>query len=309
MKEITLVEEIKNEEIEISLSFDLNHGKIKINSDYSKLITKICEIIRISKEDLDSLNLYYNDADKDKINITNESDYEIFYSQVKDGIVKYLNLEIKEDSKLDKKYCSNSFCYYFEAKEESKRIFGEGDDTITDEKEEDNKNTIYIQEEKNENIILEESNNNNENNNNNKNKINFIDNYFKESDKNDSNDNTNVKETFKCTCKRCEEFPIINVLYYCSECDLILCAKCAKKMEDHEHELLKVESNDEYNEAVGESFEPIYKEKSYNIVLNNEDDENEIDNYNNQNQKSGFSLSNLVPSFVKNYWNKNKSQQ
>ena len=217
-------------------------------------------------------------------------------------------LEIKEDSKLDKKYCSNSFCYYFEAKEESKRIFGEGDDTITDEKEEDNKNTIYIQEEKNENIILEESNNNNENNNN-KNKINFIDNYFKESDKNDSNDNTNVKETFKCTCKRCEEFPIINVLYYCSECDLILCAKCAKKMEDHEHELLKVESNDEYNEAVGESFEPIYKEKSYNIVLNNEDDENEIDNYNNQNQKSGFSLSNLVPSFVKNYWNKNKSQQ
>ena len=92
MKEITLVEEIKNEEIEISLSFDLNHGKIKINSDYSKLITKICEIIRISKEDLDSLNLYYNDADKDKINITNESDYEIFYSQVKDGIVKALNL-------------------------------------------------------------------------------------------------------------------------------------------------------------------------------------------------------------------------
>jgi len=82
-----------------------------------------------------------------------------------------------------------------------------------------------------------------------------------------------------------------------------------KKMEDHEHELLKVETNDEYNEAVGESFEPIYKEKSYNIVLNNEDDENEIDNYNNQNQKSGFSLSNLVPSFVKNYWNKNKSQQ
>ena len=46
MKEITLVEEIKNEEIEISLSFDLNHGKIKINSDYSKLITKICEIIK-----------------------------------------------------------------------------------------------------------------------------------------------------------------------------------------------------------------------------------------------------------------------
>ena len=57
---------------------------------------------------------------------------------------------------------------------------------------------------------------------------------------------------------------------YCSECDLILCSKCAKKMEDHEHELLKVETNDEYNEAVGESFEPIYKEKSYNIVINNE---------------------------------------
>ena len=81
-------------------------------------------------------------------------------------------------------------------------------------------------------------------------------------------------------------------------------------MEDHEHELLKIESNEEYNNAVEESFEPIYKEKSYNIVINNDNDENENEsNNNNQNQQSAFSLSKFVPKFIKNYWNKNKNQQ
>jgi len=309
MKEITSVEEKNNEEIQISLSFGGDKTRITINSDYSSFVTGICIIFKISKEDLDSLNLYYYDADKDKINITNESDYEIFYSQAKDKIVKKFYIEIKEDSKLDIEKCSTNFFQYKEMLEEGQICFGNEKYTEDeeDEKDEENKNTICIQEEKIENIILEESNNNK--NNDNTNNINFIDNYFKENDKNDSNNNNIAKETFKCTCKRCEEYPIINVLYYCPECDLILCEKCAKKMEEHEHELLKAETNEEYNEAVGESFEPIYKEKSYNIVLNNGDDDDESNNNQNQNQQSGFSLSNLVPNFVKNYWNKKKNQQ
>ena len=313
MKEITIVEEINIEEIKISLSFDSKKTQITINSDYSNFITEICEIINISKEDSDSLNLYYYDADEDKINITNESDYEIFYSQAKDEIVKEFYLEIKKDSKLNMRLCLTNFKKYLETKgeeqykdddikQENNEIKNEKN-KIEDAEDEENKNTIFIQEEKNENIILEESNTNNNNDpNNNKNNINFI----QENDINDENNNNNVKETFNCPCNRCKENPIINVLYYCPECDLHLCEKCAKIIDDHGHELLKVESNEEYNEAVEESFEPIYKEKSYNIVLNTDEDEN--NNNNIQNQQSGFSLSSLVPKFIKNYWNKNKNQ-
>ena len=312
MKEITIVEEVNNEEIKIALSFDSKKTQIAINSDYSSFITDICEIIKISKEEVESIKLYYFDADKDKINITNEGDYEIFYSQVKDEKVKEVYLEIKDDSKLDMSQCLTNFEKYLETKsgeqfnsgirQESNEIKNERNN-IEDEEDEENKNTIYIQEEKIEKITLEESNNN-------KNNINFIDNYFKENDKDNENNNDNAKEQFKCSCKSCEEFPILNVLYYCPECDLHLCEKCQKKMEDHEHELLKIESNEEYNNAVEESFEPIYKEKSYNIVINNDNDENENENNdNNQNQQSAFSLSKFVPKFIKNYWNKNKNQQ
>ena len=317
MKEITIDEEVNTEEIKIALSFLSSKIHITINSDYSSLIKEICFMFKISKEEIESIDLHYFDADKDKINITNEGDYEIFYSQVKDEIVKEVYLDIKDDSKLDTSRCLTNFEQYLEIKSEeqinlcpgieSNEIKNEKNNN-EDEEDEENKNTIYIEEEKIEKITSEESNNNKIN-------INFIDNYFKESDKDNENNNDDAKEQFKCSCKRCEEYPIVNVLYYCPECELHLCEKCHKKMEDHEHELLKIESNEEYNNAVGESFEPIYKEKTYNIVLNNDNDENENENDNNnnnnqnQNQKSTFSLSNFVPKFIKNYWNKNKNQQ
>ena len=70
-------------------------------------------------------------------------------------------------------------------------------------------------------------------------------------------------------------------------------------MEDHEHEILEIKSNDQLDDAVKDSFEVIYKESSYNIVQSDENDDR-----NNNSQQSGFGISNYIPKFIKNYWNK-----
>ena len=297
MKEITIVGETINEEIKVALIFNSKKTEITIDSEYSTFITDVCSIIKISEEEVDSINLHYFDADQDKINILNEGDYEIFYSQVKDNVVKQLYLEINENSKLDLTQCITNFEKYLETKGEKQdndEINQKNDENKTqlnrfeNEEDEENKNTIYIQEEK---IDKDEDNNN-------KNQINFIDNYFKVNDK----ENTDIfqgKEVFKTHCKKCKEFPIIEVLYFCEECDMYLCAKCAKKMEDHEHEILEIKSNDQLDDAVKDSFEVIYKESSYNIVQSDENDDG-----NNNSQQSGFGISNYIPKFIKNYWNK-----
>ena len=301
MKEFRIVEETISEEIKIALIFNSKKTDIYISSEYSNFITGICSIIKISQEEIDSINLHYFDADQDKINISNEGDYEIFYSQVKDKVVKELYLEIKDNSKLDLTQCLSDFEKYLETKGEKQdedeidQKYNENKiklNRFENEEDEENKNTIYIQEEK---IDTDEDNTN-------KNQINFIDNYFKGNDK-ENNDIFQGKEVFKTHCKKCNEFPIVNVLYYCQECDKYYCSKCAKKMEDHEHEILEIKSNDELDDAVKDSFEVIYKESSYNIVLNNGNDENDNGN-NNNNQQSGFGISNFIPKFIKNYWNK-----
>ena len=276
MKEITIVGETINEEIKVALIFNSKKTEITIDSEYSTFITDVCSIIKISEEEVDSINLHYFDADQDKINILNEGDYEIFYSQVKDNVVKELYLEINENSKLDLTQCIANFEKYLETKGEKQ------DNDEINQKNDENKTQL----------------NRFENEEDEENKINFIDNYFKVNDK----ENTDIfqgKEVFKTHCKKCKEFPIIEVLYFCEECDMYLCAKCAKKMEDHEHEILEIKSNDQLDDAVKDSFEVIYKESSYNIVQSDENDDG-----NNNSQQSGFGISNYIPKFIKNYWNK-----
>ena len=76
MKEITIVGETINEEIKVALIFNSKKTEITIDSEYSTFITDVCSIIKISEEEVDSINLHYFDADQDKINILNNCGYE-----------------------------------------------------------------------------------------------------------------------------------------------------------------------------------------------------------------------------------------
>ena len=275
-------DEIKNEENEefkIDLKFFDSKIDIKINSDFVTFISNICNIIKISEEDINSVIMYYFDADEDKINLTNKADYEIFYSQVKDNTVKGIELEIQQNSNLNADECLANFFNYIEQKKDQ-----EYKNNIKKKNEIQNNNNNYIKNEEPINIIhnaYEENENKiiqiNENEDNDINGgINFIDNYF------------NNNEIFEYNCSSCDIFPIKNVLHYCPECDIYLCSNCNQKISTHPHIILKIESNEELLKTI------------YDIFGEDIEEPNE-----NEKKSKKSKILNFIPDFMKKF-TKNK---
>ena len=50
---------------------------------------------------------------------------------------------------------------------------------------------------------------------------------------------------YRFGCGYCKSFPIICLLYYCSQCQLYLCENCFKNYGKHKHPLMKFKSNKE----------------------------------------------------------------
>ena len=210
-------EEIKieeNKEYIIDLKFLDTKINIKINNDFVTFIKDICKIIKISEEDINSVNVFYLDADEDKINISNEGDYEIFFAQVKDNTVKGIELEIKENTNLNVDECLANFFNYIEQNE--KNIKKKNEDEYKNNNEIKNEikiNKINFEDEENENNIIQI----NEGKENNNGEFKIIENYFNDKNK---------FEIFECYCSSCNESPIYEVLYFCPECDICLCSNC-----------------------------------------------------------------------------------
>ena len=281
MKEVMIEEEEnkneENEEFNIDLKFFDTKTELKINSDFVTFISNICKIIKISEEDINSVIMYYFDADEDKINLSNKGDYEIFYAQVKDNTVKGIVLEIRENSNLNPDECLANFFNYIEQNEKQqnknnnkKNDYKNNNNNIIINEEQINK--IYLDEEKNEDKIIQI----NENNGNNNNEIIFKENYF------------NNNEIFEAYCSSCDDFPILNVLHFCPECDIYLCSKCNKNAYNHPHVIYSITSKEELINIINN-----YNGND-NVELNMEN------NNNNKKKKNKFKLLDWLPDFIIN---------
>ena len=123
---------------------------IKINSDFNKLRKKICEIMKISSEQLDSLILSYIDEDGDNIRLSTEDDYEIFFKQVIEKTVEKIKIVFNNNSIMDENRCIKCLEDALNYQEEQSKVYVDDDD---DDNKKDNNG---IKDNKiNENILLE----------------------------------------------------------------------------------------------------------------------------------------------------------
>ena len=272
-------EEIKieeNKEYIIDLKFLDTKINIKINNDFVTFIKDICKIIKISEEDINSVNVFYLDADEDKINISNEGDYEIFFAQVKDNTVKGIELEIKEHTNLNVDECLANFFNYIEQNE--KNIKKKNEDEYKNNNEIKNEikiNKINFEDEENENNIIQI----NEGKENNNGEFKIIENYFNDKNK---------FEIFECYCSSCNESPIYEILYFCPECDICLCSNCYENAKNHQHIILRIDSNEELMKTIDDYF-------------GNDDEDINMNDNNNKNDKIKdkiSKISNFFPNVI-----------
>ena len=258
MKEKDIEEDIIiNENLKIELKFFDSKIYLSINEDYFDFLTKICDIIKIAKEDVTSIILSYIDDDEDTIIISAKGDYEIFYQQVKDNLVKKLELKINENSKLDADECFANFFNYIEQNENKDfNINNSSNNKIKDDK--DNKNNNKMKEEEINKIIvinqkgIDSDSDEEKNDNNIQEDFKIIDDYF---NYNKNNKNDYNEEIFDCECSSCKEYPIFTILFYCTVCDIYLCSKCEKNASNHIHPILKIETQQEFINAICDNYE------------------------------------------------------
>ena len=237
MKENNIFEEDNlKANYKIKMNFFNSTIDLSINDDYNSFINNICNIIKISKEDMIGVFLSYIDNDGDTIILSCKVDYDIFLEQVTENSVDQLDLKIKENSKLNADECFANFIYYKE------QIEG-------------NNYNNNIKDNKNDNEIIVQDYNNNEN-------IKKKDDYI--------NDNKNDNDIiFEFECSSCNEYPILKILFYCPICDFYLCSKCEKNTINHIHPILKIETYEEFINIFHDNFEiddknEINKEKKKN---------------------------------------------
>ena len=128
----------------------------EINSDYNLFRKKVCLILKISGEELDSLLLGYIDEDGDNIRLSTEDDYDIFFQQVKNKTVNRIKIKFSNNSKLDQSKCIKCLEDALNYQEEHSKVYTNvGDD---DKLNKININNNQIDEDKT-NLNLNDNNN------------------------------------------------------------------------------------------------------------------------------------------------------
>ena len=68
---------------------------------------------------------------------------------------------------------------------------------------------------------------------------------------------------FSSYCNICDQFPIINTMYYCPNCDLNLCEKCEKNIGyNHRHCYYKIKNQEQYEEILNIKIDTIIKNRN-----------------------------------------------
>ena len=225
---------------------------VQFPEDFNSCKKKIGEMIGLSGDELlMQINLYYNDEDGDKILLTEDNDYKIFFNFLKENDAQKgtstLIIELKEKSEILVQKISQEMSVYKE--KHSEEIINEVDMNedimnqienenlvIKNNKEEDNNNKINI----NENNNKEEENNEKENNNENN-----LNQQSNQPDNNINQDEQRIK--YEETCEYCKAKPLYDVFYYCLQCNIKMCSKCELELgKKHSHPFSKIQTYDQY---------------------------------------------------------------
>ena len=102
------MENNKNEDIIAYIKFYHEIKKVILTPTFDEFKIKLCKVLQIDANLLNSLKLSYNDEDGDTIIVASEEDYNIFLGQITNKEVDILNIEKDENANIDINACSNS---------------------------------------------------------------------------------------------------------------------------------------------------------------------------------------------------------
>ena len=283
-------EEQVGENYNIKINFNNQDIDLLIDSNFDSFIQNICNILKISLEEINSFGLSYTDEDGDNILITTEDDYKLFFQQVKEKIVYNLIIEKKDPNK----YNSN---------------LNQINESINNQSNLEYSNSINNSQNNNNNQMESKININNSNQNikNNNNISNSNSNNFENSYNNNNAPSNrvpiqddvpidNIVYYYKCTT--CSTYPIVCVMYYCDKCSLYLCEKCEKN-NDHKHPLMKIKNKDQLLK--------IKKEENEKIDRKNKEKEKLEQHYHKHSLNNNNYHNNYPTHSDKNYFNNNRN--
>ena len=220
--------------------------------DYNTLQGKIMSLFNIPKEKESQLIINYKNYNGDATKISSQEEYAEFLQKLKEkelpNIISISFHQILQNK--IKKYKEDIYDIDDEEEEEDKDkdeiSLRQGHIFMKNQKQksEFNKGRFDI------NKILKESNDEKDNENN---MNNSDENIFK---------NEIIKSvlpsvaSFPTYCNICEKFPIMRTMFFCNECQLIMCEDCEKKLGyNHRHTYYKVRNNEQYQEVMNMQLE------------------------------------------------------
>ena len=264
----------KPKPITITLKYYNDEKIVELPLKYDDFIKNICSMLIIQIEFVKTFHFYYqNTADLKVYFIKNESDYKLFLKTCSEKNAKVLNIKLSDDN-------TNNIIIKDNNNEDSKEDIKEisinnninyKESFIEEEKEEkeekinlidNNINHINISKKNSENIfnnidddleaiefsmISENKNININKNENNVNNININNNnpINKKIIMPSNNDKLNI------FCNVCKHNKIIDVVYYCKDCNLFFCETCEIDLgRIHQHCYYKIKSKRQYDEMI-----------------------------------------------------------
>lgn len=264
----------KPKPITITLKYYNDEKIVELPLKYDDFIKNICSMLIIQIEFVKTFHFYYqNTADLKVYFIKNESDYKLFLKTCSEKNAKVLNIKLSDDN-------TNNIIIKDNNNEDSKEDIKEisinnninyKESFIEEEKEEkeekinlidNNINHINISKKNSENIFnnidddLEAiefsmiSENKNININKNENNINNINiNNNNQINKKIIMPSNNAK--LNIFCNVCKHNKIIDVVYYCKDCNLFFCETCEIDLgRIHQHCYYKIKSKKQYDEMI-----------------------------------------------------------
>ena len=219
-------------------------------NNYNTLEGKIMSLFNIPLEKKSQLIINYKNFNGDTIKISNQDEYAEFLLKISEKeLPNIISISFHQilQNKIEK-YREDTYDINEEEEEEDKdEIFlRQGHIFMNNQKQlsEFNKGGFNF------NKILNENNDEKSNENN---MNNSDENIFK---------NEIIKSvlppvaSFPTYCNICEKFPIMRTMYFCNECQLIMCDECEKKLGyNHRHTYYKIRNNDQYQEVMNMQFE------------------------------------------------------
>jgi len=216
--------------------------------NYNALQEKIMSLFNIPIEKKSQLIINYKNKIGDITKISNEEEYAEFLKKISEKELSNIILISFHQILQNKIQKYNEDIYDIDEEEDKDKdeiSLREGHIFMINKKQhsEFNRGGFDINKIVNENID-EKNNENNENN--------INENIFK---------NKIIKSvlpsvaSFPTYCNICEKFPIMRTMYFCKECQLIMCEDCEKKLGyNHRHTYYKIRNNYQYQEAMNMQF-------------------------------------------------------